>query len=332
MTAIEERALGAFYGQAIGDALGMPTQQLPRQLIADAIGPVRGFLGGPPQNWISAGMPAGMITDDTEQAMIVAELLVEGNGSVDIVEFAGRLRSWERIASARGGEQLGPSTRGALEALEAGKPPDEVGARGDTNGGAMRIVPAGIACRPTPIESLVDVVESACRLTHNTELAIGGAAAVAAVVSIGVDGGTVEEALETAIAAAEAGMQRGNYTAGASVARRIRLAAELARSDLSDGDFVVEVADLIGTGLPSQETVPTAFALALRWPNDAWRACCAAAEMGGDTDTIGAITGAMLGATLGLGAFDDDAVNTVRTVNDFAPEHLVAQLLRVRKG
>src|SRR4051812_50038132 len=79
---IENRALGALYGLAIGDALGMPTQLLPRERIAARYGTLTGFEPGPDENEISAGLPAGRVTDDTDQAVIGARALIDGGGGV----------------------------------------------------------------------------------------------------------------------------------------------------------------------------------------------------------------------------------------------------------
>ena len=73
----------------------------------------------------------------------------------------------------------------------------------------MRIVPVGIATPLEPLSAFIDAVEETCRLTHNTSEAIGSAAAVAAVVSAGIDGAGFEEALPLALAAARAGERRG---------------------------------------------------------------------------------------------------------------------------
>ena len=54
------RALGALYGLAIGDALGMPTQSLSRAEIVARYGPlVTTFWPGPPDHPLAAGLPAG---------------------------------------------------------------------------------------------------------------------------------------------------------------------------------------------------------------------------------------------------------------------------------
>src|SRR5260370_27866796 len=140
-------------------------------------------------------MPAGEITDDTEQAVRVARLLVRGNGTVNPRELAQALVSWERDRAARGSRDLrGPSTRRALAAVLAGTPPEEAGASGATNGAAMRIPPLGIAVPLSLPEALVDRVVAASYVTHNTGLALAGAAAVAAPASAGLGGARVRAA------------------------------------------------------------------------------------------------------------------------------------------
>ena len=105
----QSRAHGALLGLAIGDALGMPTQYLPRELIADRYGVLDDFYPGPEDNAISRGMPAGRVTDDTDQALILGRLLVEGRGHVDPEVFAERLLAWEgRMIEAGSADLLGP--------------------------------------------------------------------------------------------------------------------------------------------------------------------------------------------------------------------------------
>src|SRR5262249_23165426 len=80
MTAFS-RAAGALYGLAVGDALGMPTQSLPREQIATRYGALLdGFEPAAPDHPLAAGMPAGSVTDDTEQALPIARLLLDGGG------------------------------------------------------------------------------------------------------------------------------------------------------------------------------------------------------------------------------------------------------------
>ena len=324
-----DRALGALTGLAIGDALGMPTQTLPREAISLA-GGVTGFRAAAPDHPLAHGLPAGHVTDDTEQALLLADLLIEDGGRIEPTRLAHALAEWEEGMRRRGSEDLlGPSTSAAVQAVLAGVPADRSGSNGTTNGGAMRIAPIGIAVPPTDLEALVDRVEQACLVSHHTSVAIAGAAAVAAAVSAAVEGYDVATTLALAIAAARSGARRGRWVAGGDVAARITWAAELVhRQDVAVAtDRVVA---LIGTSLATQESVPAAFAMLLLHPGDAWAACCAAASLGGDTDTIAAMAGAVAGALQGAAAFPAEAVATLEAVNDLGLDSRVDALLALR--
>jgi ADP-ribosylglycohydrolase len=327
---ISKRARGALYGLAIGDALGMPTQMLSRAQIRDRWGTLlAGFEPAPPGHPIAAGMPAGCVTDDTEQAVLLGRLLVTGHGTVDPGELAAALVDWERDMAARGSlDLLGPSTKRAVAAVLAGTPPEEAGAAGATNGAAMRITPVGIAVGvlhpgtrldpavplPPALESrlstLVDQVERASMVTHNTGIALAGAAAVAAAVSAGVSGATIAEATALGVQAARIASARGQWVAGADVASRIAWAAGLAagRTPREAADLIYR---LVGTSLATQESVPAAFAVLAAVPADPWQACLLAASLGGDCDTIAAMAGAITGACHGVQAFPPEAIAAI---------------------
>jgi ADP-ribosylglycohydrolase len=331
----QDRARGALYGLAIGDALGMPTQLLSRDQIIDRWGPLlSGFEPAPDGHPIAAGMPAGAVTDDTEQAILLGRLLLSGR--VDPRELADGLIAWEQDMKARGSlELLGPSTRRAIDAVLAGTPPQEAGRNGDTNGAAMRITPVGLVSPSVNLPALVDAVQQASLVTHNTSVAIAGAAAVAAAVSTGLSSlnasasGRVAIATETAIEAAALGAGRGHWVAGADVASRIRWATELV-----SGRRAAEAAEVIysrgGTSLATQESVPAAFAVLSVVPEDPWEACLLAASLGGDTDTIAAMAGAIAGACHGLSAFPRQAVSAV-DVNGLGLTELADDLLARRR-
>ncbi|WP_344526437.1 ADP-ribosylglycohydrolase family protein [Streptomyces albiaxialis] len=329
-----DRAVGAFYGLALGDALGMPTQVMSRRDVVRAYGTLTGFAPAGPGNPVSAGMPAGSVTDDTEQAVLVGRLLVEGGGHIDPLRLAHELLDWEKEMRARGSlDLLGPSTKAALDAVARGVPPEEAGRNGTTNGAAMRVTPVGIACpvRETgdPGTAFLDRVVESCQVTHDTTLGIAGAAAVAAAVSTGIGGGTLDDAVTAAVGAARAGAERGHWVAGADIAARIAWASELV-AGVPEEQALDLVCSLVGTSVASQESVPAAFAVLAVADGDPWRAALLAANLGGDSDTIGAIAGAVAGSVAGLGALPADAVATLRAVNDLELEPLTERLLALR--
>ncbi len=92
-------------------------------------------------------------------------------------------------------------------------------------------------------------------------------------------------------------------------------------------DFIESV---VGTSVASQESVVAAFALSSRFDDAPYRALCAAASIGGDTDTIAAIAGAMLGARHGMAVWPSDAVELVTTVNHLDLSTTVDALLTLR--
>jgi ADP-ribosylglycohydrolase len=328
----QDRARGALYGLAIGDALGMPTQMLSRREIVDRWGSLlTGFEAAPDDHPIAAGMPAGAVTDDTEQAVLLGRLLVDGQGRVGPRELAAALLGWERDMAARGSlDLLGPSTKRALQAVQDGTPPAAAGSYGDTNGAAMRITPVGLATAAEPGSALVDRVQQASLVTHNTSIALAGAAAVAAAVSAGVDGADVATAIAAGIAAARLGAQRGHWTAGADVAARIDWAVNLVAGAQPDRAAEV-IYTLVGTSLATQESVPAAFAVLSAVPGDPWQACLLAASLGGDSDTIAAMAGAIGGACHGLAAFPPDAIETM-DANGLELAELADSLYQLRKS
>ncbi|OJY47664.1 ADP-ribosylglycohydrolase family protein [Pseudonocardia sp. 73-21] len=325
-----DRAVGALAGLALGDALGMPTQSMSRAAVAARYGTIDRLLAGAPDQPIAPGLPAGTVTDDTGQALLLARLLIEGAGHVDAMAFAHALDRWEADMVRRGSaDLLGPSTKRALQRLHAGESPDEAGRDGTTNGAAMRVTPVGIAV-PLP-DALVDAVVAASRVTHNTGIGIAAAAAVAAAVSAGVGGADLPDALDEAERAAAAGACRGHWRAGGDVAARIRWARGWVRG-MDRATLADAVSGVIGTSVAAQESVVAAFALVEARGDDPLGALTLAAGMGGDTDTVAAMCGAVLGAHHGAAGLPADLLDTVVRVNrlDLAPvaDGLLALRLR----
>jgi ADP-ribosylglycohydrolase len=326
-----DRAIGALTGLAVGDALGMPTQSLPREAVRARYGVLHGFHPGPDDNEISRGQPAGRVTDDTDQAVMLGNLFVAGHGRVDPHKLAEELLRWQqRMRAAGSHDLLGPSTIRALGQIAEGVPPDRAGRWGDTNGAAMRITPIGVGVAAEPLPRLVDAVEEASRVTHNTGIAIAGAAAVAAAVSSGIGGNPLRDSLRHAIQAARLGARRGFYAAGADVADRIVWALDLVAGRTA-ADAIDVVYRLVGAGLATQEAVPAALAFASLYPHDTWEAARHAASLGGDCDTIAAMAGAIVGAHTGTASVPRPILAQLAAANPrLALNRLADDLLALR--
>jgi len=93
---------------------------------------------------------------------------------------------------------------------------------------------------------------------------------------------------------------------------------------------LAELESLVGTSLATQESVPTAFGILATFPGQPWTAVLAAANLGGDSDTIAALVGAMAGASCGVSGFPASARAAVSAVNSLDLEAVARALLALR--
>ena len=331
------RAYGALAGLALGDALGMPTQALSPQQIRAVYGRVTGLVDADASQPYAPGMAAGSVTDDTEQALLVASLLVAGRGSsarvtLDAHEFAHALLAWEDSMIERGSlDLLGPSTKAALERVRGGEDPLAVGGEGTTNGAAMRVTPIGIAVSTADPEAFADAVWSSCRVTHATRQGFQSAALVAAAVSLGIDSARstapdLRALLWKAVTFVDSLPARGAWTPDPGVIAATRRAMQLSINPASSS--LECLAQQVGTSVASAHSIPMAFALLARSPSPA--SLLDAANIGGDTDTIGAIAGAILGAALGVEVLDGYDLARVEEVSRLDLRSVASDLLALR--
>ncbi len=332
------RAYGALAGLALGDALGMPTQAMSPEQIRAVYGRITGLVDGDASQPYAPGMPAGSTTDDTYQALALASFLGRDEGSsagtvtLELGGFAHELLNWEEWMKAQGSlDLLGPSSKAALERVRLGEDPLRVRGMGTTNGAAMRVTPVGIAVSTDNPEAFADSVWSTCQLTHATRQGFQSAALVAAAVSMGIDWDTPSPSdmttlLWKAVTYVDSLPERGAWAPDpdvvAATCRAMQLVASPASSSL---ECLIEQ---VGTSVASAHAIPMAFALLARDPSP--QALLDAANIGGDTDTIGAIAGAILGGLLGVEAFDATMLAQVESVSGLHLTEAATAMLSLR--
>jgi len=332
------RAYGALAGLALGDALGMPTQEMSPAQIRAVYGRITGLVDGDASQPYAPGMPAGSVTDDTYQALALASFLGRGKGSsagavtLDLGGFAHDLLNWEEWMKAQGSlDLLGPSTKAALERVRLGTDPLRVRGMGTTNGAAMRVAPVGIAVSTDDPEVFANSVWSTCQLTHATRQGFQSAALVAAAASMGIDAARspspdLRSLLWKTLTYVDSLPERGAWTPDPDVVAATRRAMQLAVNPASSSlECLVEQ---VGTSVASAHAIPMAFALLARDPSP--QALLDAANIGGDTDTIGAIAGAILGAALGVEAFDAAMLTQVESVSGLHLTEAATAMLSLR--
>lgn len=321
---LHEKILGGLYGQALGDAWAMPALLNPGDTWERYGGWISEFKAGPEDHPVHHGLKAGQITDDTEQAFALAKVMIE-DGKVSPEGAARAVVNWYESIDGDNTPYVGPSTRRAVTAIKAGEPLDMTGRMGDTNGAAMRVSPVGLI-HPGDLEAAVEDAHLSCVPTHNTDVAISGACAVAGAIAVAMqDGVTLDEIIQAGREAADRGRQYGHRWIGASVSRRIEMAVEIARSELGEFDRIQEMYDVIGSTLAIPDSVGSAFGILAMAEGDPRQCAIYAAALSGDADTVGAMACAIAGAWKGIHAFEDSIIHTLHDSNPGYDFELVAR-------
>lgn len=302
MDELYSKIQGGFYGQALGDAWAMPALLNPFQTKEFYGGMIEDFINAPDSHPVHHGLTAGQVTDDTEQAAAIAEIIIR-DGEVTAEGVAEAIVAWYQRVGGDTSPYVGPSSRRAIQAIMRGEDLNEVGRFGDTNGAAMRVSPMGLI-HPGDVDSAIKDAAISCIPSHNTDVAISGAAAVAGAIAMALkQSSTLDDVIAAGIYAAEEGRKHGHIWLGASVSRRIELAVDLARAPKPEWDRLVDIYDLVGTSLAISESVPAAFGMFVMAEGDPIRAAILSAALSGDADTVAAMACAIAGAYKGITAF-----------------------------
>lgn len=260
-------AQGALLGLLVGDALGSQVEFLdPAAIWLRHPGGLRDLLPGGTWNLL-----AGQPTDDGELALALARALVAGQG-FDPDRVAKAYIDWKGSNPF----DIGTTTTRGIDALRGR---GRVDPSSQANGALMRVAPIGIAAAGDPEKAALWARRDAA-LTHPHPVCQAASAAFAAAIAAGVAG--ANPAGMWSVAFAHAGDDAGGT--------EIRQALLEAREGLPP-DFT-----------RNQGWVLTAFgnAFHLLWREQAFEAALVETVMaGGDTDTNGAIAGALLGAAYG---------------------------------
>ena len=266
---------------SLGDALGAPFEGSPTVNAADLAA------------WIHADAPLRW-TDDTHMTIGVAESLI-ACGGFDGTHMAGRFVA-NHDAQPWRGYGAGPPI--VFDALRHGAAWDEPAAalfdgQGSFgNGAAMRAAPVGLFAAHDPAEA-AQVARQTARITHAHELAQDGAAIQAYAVAW----------LATVAPTPHWLTAMGLMQELRAVLRTDVFRAKLAAVERLAGTApAYEAAAALGTGIAAGEAVPAALFAFVRHIDSFTDAVTQAVQLGGDTDTIAAMTGALAGAFHGATA------------------------------
>ncbi|MCS3430572.1 ADP-ribosylglycohydrolase family protein [Klebsiella sp. BIGb0407] len=310
-----ERILGALYGQALGDAMGMPSELWPRTRVKAHFGWIDRFLPGPEENNAACYFQRAEFTDDTSMALCLADALLARDGQIDPDLIGHNILEWALKFDAFNKNVLGPTSKIALNAIRTGKPVAELENNGVTNGAAMRVSPLGCLLPAQDLDTFIDEVALASSPTHKSDLAIAGAVVVAWAISRAINGDKWADIVTSLPAIAHYTQQKRITTFSASLAARLEIALKIVREANGVESASEQLYQVVGAGTSTIESVSCAIAMVELAQTDPNRCAILCANLGGDTDTIGAMATAICGALHGISAIDPqfkaelDAVN-----------------------
>jgi ADP-ribosylglycohydrolase len=288
---LHEHFAGLLLGTAVGDALGLPAENLSAEKIH------KRWNGKWKMRFIFG---KGMVSDDTEHTLMVAQALLEhpDNATKFQRDLAWKLRWW--FAGLPGG--VGLATAKSCIKLWMGFPPEKCAVVSAGSGPPMRsaIIGAYFASKP---EQRKAFVLASTRLTHRSWQAETAALAVAESAALAMakqhgDASKVFDAL--AVLSEESEWQSIIF----------KMKTSLAEAH-SVSDFVRSLNLKRGVTGYSLHVVPVALYAWLRHPDKFCTALTAALDCGGDTDTVGAILGALSGAVVGKNGIPIEWLNGI---------------------
>jgi len=317
-----DRARGCLLGMAVGDALGAPLEGLSAQQIQAHYCQVTDYVDGAkawkkkPYRW---RLP-GLYSDDTQQALVLADMLLE-DGVIDPERVA---EIYLRLATPKGAylgahRGVGRSFRLVLADLESGISPRLTGQISAGIGAAMRIAPVALYFAGQP-DAMFDAVMAASLMTHRDIRSLAGALAVAFAVQrltseqkrrsfllwLAADVARAEDRIAAEFGDVVVSLEEHRHSVSRAIANAESLLEEPRERALS---ALVDEANKHGAEPPCKRAtmgfppacIPTCLYLFMT--TDSFKeALVEVVNLGGDTDSAGAILGALAGTHYGLDA------------------------------
>ncbi len=299
------------FGVATGDALGVPVEFMSREeLRGDRVMDMRG--NG------THSQPAGTWSDDSSLTFCLAEALTEG---FDLKAIGRNFVRWRRegLWTARGRVfDIGGTTGRAIDRLASGVKPEMAGdddENSNGNGSLMRILPLLLYIAEKPAGERFLLTEQVSSLTHRHVRSVTACfiyLELARYLSIGMNKSDAYKSVRV--------VTSGHLAALNVIRDERRLFDRLLKRNIQE--------------LPEERIKSSVYVLdtleASIWclmTTESYReAVLKAVNLGGDTDTTGAVTGGLAGLLYGYKSIPEEWINVLARKDDI--EDLAARMKR----
>lgn len=303
IASVKDKFLGAIMGTAVGDALGAPYEGQPRsQLymqneVGDAYAPLQGY-------------PLGQYTDDTQMTLAIAESIIDCD-KVDGEDIARRFaRLWQTGEIVGAGISCSQAARNIMLGVSWREAGSEVGRAG--NGTVMRVSPVGLWHYNSPVDVLKWDAAISSIITHKDKRSTAGAVVIAfCIAHIVSHERIIKDELIDQLCTIVDDIHPEFAELIECLPHWLTLSEDHARWEIA----------VAGWGKPEERldfispfVIPTVLICLyyfLKCPGDFWGNIKRVILAGGDVDTTAAITGALGGAYVGIGAIPSALVDGV---------------------
>lgn len=258
-----ERAVAAYLGLAIGDALGATVEFMTPREIAAQYGVHDTLRGG---GWLH--LKPGHVTDDTTMSLALGDSIL-ALGKVDAFAAAVSFDTWMRAKPVDIGNTV---RRNLLQFRKTGNPEAPYSDHDAGNGAAMRVLPVALATFGQTEEAVCAACRAQAHVTHHCALSDAACECLVFMVQDALHGADKNHLL--------------HQHAHPLVARHPEFKFRAVRQSSNPSGYIVD----------TMQAVFQSF-----FDTDDFRACLIdVVNRGGDADTTGAIAGMLAGALYGL--------------------------------
>ncbi len=255
------RAVGAYLGLAVGDALGASVEFMTPAEIKAAHGVHKQVCGG---GWLK--LKPGQVTDDTGMSLALGRCIL-AKGGVDPYAIGWAFSDWMRARPVDIGNTV---RRGIMHYRHTGEPGVPESENDAGNGACMRTLPVALATLGESRERVNQASRAQAHITHNNALSDAGTECVITMVQAAIGGATKTQLLHGPVAALAAARPEFQFRGR--------------RCDNPSG-FIVDTLRAVFQSV---------------FDSDSYEDCLIdVVNRGGDADTTGAIAGMIAGSLYG---------------------------------
>jgi ADP-ribosylglycohydrolase len=303
-----DKFIAVIVGSALGDAIGKCVEDLTEEEVRSFYGgSVKGFVEPHPQS-PAFGFEPWEVSDETTISILLLESILERK-SIDPYHFFEKLLKWRKDEKRH--RYPDPTLLTAIDLLSSGVSLESACFYSSSVEGALRSVVVGLFHFYDPYLSaeggrLVGLI------THRSKEVYDVSGMLSALISHLVGGGWNLEEHSERLELLSQLQEFAKYDASKRAIKKVQ-------GLLEEGSSLEEAIFQLGNSSHALEAFPLSLFIFLRNIEDPQRAFFEAVnsygKFGGDTDAIGYLVGAYLGAYFGMSAFDSELVEKLEKVD-----------------